>query len=199
MAASAAKKSPVTRVREAAAKKAAISRKRRAAGKKAASTRKRRAAGKQAAIIRTRRATAAKARGTRWARTGATAHQRDARLDVSDIVAFVATADAVRAREFYETVLGLRLIADDPFALVFDANGVMLRVQKVQTVSPAPYTSLGWRVADIGATIQGLKGVTFERFPGLNHDDLGVWTSPRGALVAWFKDPDGNVLSLTQF
>jgi catechol 2,3-dioxygenase-like lactoylglutathione lyase family enzyme len=116
-------------------------------------------------------------------------------------VAFVATADSARARDFYGSVIGLRLVADEPYALVFDANGVMLRVQKVETVRPAGYTALGWSVVDIARTVESLraKGVRFERYPRLNHDDLGIWTSPSGARVAWFEDPDGNILSLTQF
>ncbi|MDR7451569.1 MAG: VOC family protein [Armatimonadota bacterium] len=121
-------------------------------------------------------------------------------LTTSKFIAFAATGDAARARNFYEQVLGLRLLADEPFALVFDANGVTLRVQKVQEVKPAPYTALGWAVSGIRSTVQALggRGVAFERYPSLSQDDLGVWTSPSGARVAWFKDPDGNVLSLTQ-
>ena len=113
----------------------------------------------------------------------------------------MATADAARARDFYESAVGLRLVADEPFAVVFDANGIMLRVQKVEAVRPAPYTTLGWNVRDIAAAIERLNanGVRFERYPGFSQDSLGVWRSPSGAQVAWFKDPDGNVLSLTQF
>jgi catechol 2,3-dioxygenase-like lactoylglutathione lyase family enzyme len=116
-------------------------------------------------------------------------------------IAFVATADGARAREFYEGVLGLGFVADEPVALVFDASGVMLRVTKVQSVTPAGYTVLGWRVDDIGATAKELatKGVTFERYQGFQQDELGIWNAPDGANVAWFKDPDGNLLSLTQF
>lgn len=112
----------------------------------------------------------------------------------------MATTKPERARAFYEGVLGLSLLADEPFALVFDANGVVLRVAKVQALDPAPHTVLGWKVADIRATIEGLtnKGVVFERCDGLPQDQMGVWTSASGACVAWFKDPDGNVLSLTQ-
>jgi hypothetical protein len=99
--------------------------------------------------------------------------------------------------------LGLRLLADEPYALVFDTNGTMLRVQKVQQVTPAPYTALGWEVPDIYATVRELskKHVAFERIsiPGSSQDELGVWTADDGTKVAWFKDPDGNTLSLTQF
>jgi len=119
----------------------------------------------------------------------------------SKIICFVATRDAAGARRFYETTLGLKCVSEDPFAIVFDANGTMLRVQKVKDLAPAQYTALGWEVADIAARIRVLseKGVRFERFPGVPQDELGVWTSPSGAKVAWFKDPDGNTLSLTEF
>jgi catechol 2,3-dioxygenase-like lactoylglutathione lyase family enzyme len=118
----------------------------------------------------------------------------------SRIGAFVATAHADLAREFYEQVLGLALLEDQPFALVFNSNGVTLRVQKVHEVHVQPYTVLGWQVDDIRLTIDGLteQGVIFERFEGLPQDDLGIWTTPDGNAVAWFKDPDGNLLSLTQ-
>jgi catechol 2,3-dioxygenase-like lactoylglutathione lyase family enzyme len=121
-------------------------------------------------------------------------------LHSSDVIAFVATTDSERARRFYEAALGLPLLRDEPFALVFDANGTTLRVQKVRALDPAPYTILGWKVPDVRATVSslGARGIRFERYPGLVQDDVGVWTSPSGARVAWFKDPDGNVLSLTQ-
>jgi catechol 2,3-dioxygenase-like lactoylglutathione lyase family enzyme len=117
------------------------------------------------------------------------------------LVAFVATTDAERARRFYGEVLGLQLVGEGPYALVFDAHGTMLRAQIVQNVQPPPYTVLGWRVGDIAEAIRGLtgRGVQFERFPGLQQDDLGIWTTPDGSRVAWFKDPEGHILSLTQF
>ena len=121
-------------------------------------------------------------------------------LSSSNLIAFVATTNADKARAFYEGKLGLRLLEDSPFALVFDGNGVMLRVLKVQSLNPATHTTLGWHVTDIRATITALSqnGVVFERYPRLSQDPLGIWSSPSGAHVAWFKDPDGNVLSLTQ-
>jgi catechol 2,3-dioxygenase-like lactoylglutathione lyase family enzyme len=121
-------------------------------------------------------------------------------LGSSDLVAFTASADLPRARAFYQGVLGLPLVEQDDFACVFDANGTMLRVTAVREVSPAGYTVLGWRVADIGAAVAGLsaRGVAFSRFDGMDQDDNGIWTTPGGAKVAWFTDPDGNVLSLTQ-
>jgi len=88
-----------------------------------------------------------------------------------------------------------------PFALVFDANGTMLRVQKVRALPPAAFTILGWEVRDLRRTIKGLhkNGVRFERYEGLPQDELGIWTTPDGSKVAWFRDPDGNILSLTEF
>ena len=122
-------------------------------------------------------------------------------LTNSKVISFVATKNPGRARTFYEQTLGLRLVSDDPFAIVFDANGTMLRVQKVRELAPAKYTALGWDIPDIQATVQELMkhGVTFEHFAGLPQDKLGIWTSPAGGKIAWFKDPDGNILSLTQF
>jgi len=117
------------------------------------------------------------------------------------LVAFVATTDAARARAFYEETLALSLVADDPYAVVFDANGTTIRVQKVAAFEPQPFTALGWTVDDIDTVVAALeqKQVSCERFPGLDQDAHGIWTSPSGARVAWFKDPDGNVLSLTEF
>ncbi len=116
-------------------------------------------------------------------------------------MAFVATRDPAAARFFYGEILGLRLVADEEFALVFDANGTELRVQKVPEPAPLSYTVLGWKVVDIGETVRRLaaKGVRFESYEWLPQDESGVWTAPDGTRVAWFKDPDGNLLSLTQF
>jgi catechol 2,3-dioxygenase-like lactoylglutathione lyase family enzyme len=124
-------------------------------------------------------------------------------LGDSKVVAFVSTTDPAKARNFYESVLGLRLVLDEPpFALVFDANGTMLRVTIVAQHQPAPFTVLGWDVESIATTVEGLTaaGVVFLRYPGLNDaDPLGIWAAPGGARIAWFHDPDGNVLSVTQF
>jgi len=124
-------------------------------------------------------------------------------LGTSKLVAFVATKDPSKARTFYEGVLGLRLVEDEkPFALVFDANGIMLRVTIVPEHNPALFTVLGWDVASIEKTVERLTaaGVEFQRYAGLNDGDpKGIWTAPGGARIAWFKDPDGNVLSVTQF
>lgn len=122
-------------------------------------------------------------------------------LKRSAVIAFLATRDMAAAKEFYEGLLGLRLVSQEPFALVFDARGTMLRVTPVSDMKPAGHTVLGWDVADIRAEVHDLtgKGIKLELFDGLQQDEWGVWTSPSGARVAWFKDPDGNILSLTQF
>jgi catechol 2,3-dioxygenase-like lactoylglutathione lyase family enzyme len=122
-------------------------------------------------------------------------------LDSSDVIAFASAADLRQARAFYEQVLGLRVIEQNDFACVFDANGTMLRVTAVAEVAQPGYTVLGWRVSGITAAVRGLaaRGVVFLRYDGLDQDDDGIWTTPGGDQVAWFTDPDGNVLSLTQF
>ena len=116
-------------------------------------------------------------------------------------VLFVATAKVESSRAFYERVLGLAFVADEPYALVFRVGRSMLRIQKVDQVAKVPYTVLGWAVRNIRSTVRRLSeaGVAFQRYDGLAQDDDGVWRSPGGALVAWFRDPDGNTLSLTQF
>lgn len=121
-------------------------------------------------------------------------------LERAAVIAFVATTDLERTRKFYGGVLGLTLTSDDPYGLMFDANGTALRLAKVDTLSPAPYTVLGWEVADIEAAAAGLgaRGIELERFEGMAQDSRGIWTVPDGGKVAWFKDPDGNLLSLTQ-
>jgi catechol 2,3-dioxygenase-like lactoylglutathione lyase family enzyme len=128
-------------------------------------------------------------------------HQEAAILESSDVVAFVAATDLSRARVFYEQTLGLPVTGQNDFACVFDANGTMVRVTAVAEVAQAGYTVLGWRVTDIAAAVRDLaaKGVAFKRYPGMDQDENGVWTTPGGEKVAWFADPDGNTLSLTQF
>jgi catechol 2,3-dioxygenase-like lactoylglutathione lyase family enzyme len=124
-------------------------------------------------------------------------------LGTSKVIAFAPVTNMEKAREFYEGALGLHLVADEkPFALVFDANGTMLRVTPVGEHRPAPFTILGWQVESIATTVEKLTaaGITFMRFPGLNENDpQGIWQAPGGAKIAWFNDPDGNVLSLTEF
>jgi catechol 2,3-dioxygenase-like lactoylglutathione lyase family enzyme len=122
-------------------------------------------------------------------------------LESTPIVAFLATSNSSPSKSFYRDVLGLKLISEDQFALVFDAAGTMLRISIVQKAVITPYTVLGWQVSDVLATTKELqsRGVRFERYPGMKQDELGVWQSPSGAKIAWFKDPDGHTLSVTQF
>ncbi|HVC46387.1 MAG TPA: VOC family protein [Terracidiphilus sp.] len=124
-------------------------------------------------------------------------------LCASRLMAFVPTTQPERAKSFFEETLGLRLVSDErPFALVFDANGTMLRVTVVKEHTPAPFTVLGWQVVAIEAVVERLAaaGVDCIRYPGMNDGDPhGIWNSPGGAQVAWFHDPDGNVLSVTEF
>jgi catechol 2,3-dioxygenase-like lactoylglutathione lyase family enzyme len=119
----------------------------------------------------------------------------------ADLIAFVPTKDMSRARPFYRDVLGLPMEGESPVACAFRANGVLLRVVVVEQLTPFAFTLLGWGVQDIAQTVAGLtaRGVSFTRFEGVEQDELGVWRSPGGAQVAWFLDPDGNTLSLTQF
>jgi catechol 2,3-dioxygenase-like lactoylglutathione lyase family enzyme len=121
-------------------------------------------------------------------------------LGSTNIVAFVPIKDSEKARAFYEGVLGLRFVKDDGFALVFDANGIMVRAAKMKEVNPAQFTVLGWQVKDIEDVVRALqkKGVHFEIFGFFKQDDLGIWSAPTGDKVAWFKDPDGNILSVSQ-
>jgi catechol 2,3-dioxygenase-like lactoylglutathione lyase family enzyme len=116
-------------------------------------------------------------------------------------MAFAPTRDAGKARQFYEGVLGLRVLSQDGFALALDANGIMLRVTNVPAdFKPQQFTVLGWEVSDIAEAVSALreKGVRFEHYGMPGQDADGVWTAPGGAKIAWFKDPDGNILSLTQ-
>ena len=121
-------------------------------------------------------------------------------LERARLTAFLATANPAPARSFYRDVLGLPLLREDAFALLFDANGIELRIQKLDQVSPQPFTALGWQVDDVQRAAAELsrRGVVFERYPSMPQDDLGIWVSPGGARVAWLKDPDGNLLSITQ-
>ncbi|MDR3470354.1 MAG: VOC family protein [Devosia sp.] len=123
-------------------------------------------------------------------------------LTSNEIMAFLATANPGEAIMFYRDRLGLRLVADTEFALEFEAGDqpTPLRVQKVPAVAPAPYTVLGWRVGNIEEEVDALakRGIGFSRFEGLAQDARGIWTAPDGTRVAWFKDPDGNLLSLTR-
>jgi catechol 2,3-dioxygenase-like lactoylglutathione lyase family enzyme len=119
----------------------------------------------------------------------------------SDVVTFVPAMDLARARDFYEGMLGLRFVEDVGIAIVLDASGTMLRITSVPELRPAGHTILGWSVHDLTGTVRRLaeRGVAFERHDGLAQDMDGIWAAPGGDRVAWFKDPDGNTLSLTEF
>ncbi|HEX3579559.1 MAG TPA: VOC family protein [Thermoanaerobaculia bacterium] len=122
-------------------------------------------------------------------------------LGNTPIIAFVPTLDFEKARAFYVDVLGLRFVDDDGFAMVLEANGTMIRVAKVQSdFKPAQFTILGWQVSQIESVVAAMtaKGVVFERYGFFEQDPLGIWAAPGGAKVAWFKDPDGNILSVSQ-
>lgn len=114
--------------------------------------------------------------------------------------AFVPTIMPDKAKSFYSDVLGLKLLSQDPYALEYDSNGTLLRVITVKDLIPQVFTVLGWNVDDISSTIKSLNkhNVFCEKYEFLQQDDRGIWISPGGSKVAWFKDPDGNVLSLTQ-
>lgn len=122
-------------------------------------------------------------------------------LTENDPISFLATLDPIASCAFYEGKLGLKLVSDEYFALVFELNGHMLRIAKTNELTAAKHTVLGWHVSNISETARELeaRGVVFERFEGMVQDELGIWSSPSGAKVVWFKDPDGNNLSLTQF
>lgn len=116
-------------------------------------------------------------------------------------MAFVATGDPERAKTFYRDVLGLRLVSDERYALVFDAGGTLLRIQKMREFRPQPFTALGWKVDDIEQAVDDVvaRGATALRVDGLPQDARGIWQADATTKVWWCKDPDGNTLSLTQF
>lgn len=119
---------------------------------------------------------------------------------MDSVVTFLITTKPAEAVAFYRDTLGLNYLRDDGFALVFDLNGVMLRISRVPSFSPAQHTVLGWESKDIAATVDKLanKGIVFERYPTMGQDERAIATFPNGDKVAWFKDPDANVLSISQ-
>jgi catechol 2,3-dioxygenase-like lactoylglutathione lyase family enzyme len=122
-------------------------------------------------------------------------------LGDAPLMAFIPVSDVGAAREFYESVLGLTVVDENPFALVVDANGTTLRITPVPDLQPQPFTIAGWVVPDIDAAVAALtaRGVAFTHYEGMKQRANGVWASPGGDFVAWFVDPDGNTLSLTTF
>jgi catechol 2,3-dioxygenase-like lactoylglutathione lyase family enzyme len=121
-------------------------------------------------------------------------------MTLNRIVTFLLTQRPESAIGFYRDALGFTFLRDDGFALVFDLNGTLLRIGKVPSHTPVQNTVLGWEVDEIGTAVRELaaKGVAFEHYPNMGQDEQGVCTFPSGDNVAWFKDPDGNVLSLSQ-
>ena len=121
-------------------------------------------------------------------------------LEGKSLIAFVPTVKPAAAKAFYKDILRLKLLSEDSFAMVFDANGTILRVTTVRELKPQEFTILGWNVDDIVSTIKSLnqKNIICERYGFFEQDDLGIWVSPNGAKVAWFKDADGNILSITE-
>lgn len=121
-------------------------------------------------------------------------------MNLNQPVVFLLTALPGEATAFYRDTLALNFIGDDGFALVFTTGPVMLRIGKVQSHSPASHTVLGWEVPDVASSVRDLieKGIAFERYPGMGQDENGIATFPNGDRVAWFRDPDGNILSLSQ-
>jgi len=121
-------------------------------------------------------------------------------LAASKLIGFVPTRDSKRSREFYEGKLGFQFVSDDQFALVMQAGDSMIRIAKADNFTPAQYTVMGWEVTEIEVMVKWLngRGVVFEKYPFVQDQELGIWTTPNGDKVAWFKDPDGNVLSLSQ-
>jgi len=118
----------------------------------------------------------------------------------SKMIGFVPTRDSRAAREFYEGKLDFQFVSDDPFALVMRAGESKIRIAKTKDFTPAAYTVLGWEVQDIAGIVEWLteRGVVFEKYPFVQDQELGIWTTPAGDKVAWFKDADGNLLSLSQ-
>jgi|SRR5580658_2311025 catechol 2,3-dioxygenase-like lactoylglutathione lyase family enzyme len=121
-------------------------------------------------------------------------------LASSKIIAFVPTTDSAKARSFYEGKLGLEFVGEDTFALVMRAGETMIRIAKAQDFTAPAYTVLGWEVTNIEEVVAWLqqRGVAFEKYPWVEDKEAGIWIAPGGDKVAWFKDPDGNVLSVSQ-
>jgi predicted enzyme related to lactoylglutathione lyase len=122
-------------------------------------------------------------------------------LGAAPVIGFVPSLDLTRSCAFYADVLGLSLEEVTPYACVLRGGSTMVRVTRVESLHPQPFTVLGWQVDDICGVVAGLDaaGLDFVRYEGMDQDSAGVWTTPGGDRVAWFSDPDGNILSLTQF
>ena len=121
-------------------------------------------------------------------------------LASSKLIGFVQTTDYEKARAFYEGKLGFEFVSLDQFALVMRAGAHMIRIVRMAKFTPAQGTILGWEVGDVPSMAAWLrdKGVAFEKYPFVEDKEHGIWTTPNGDKVAWFKDPDGNILSISQ-
>ena len=121
-------------------------------------------------------------------------------LTQPEIIAFIPTLNPSLSKSFYRNTLGLSLISTDKYGLQLAGKGSSLRIATVREFAPYPFTVLGFKVQDIKNEVIELSqhGVIFEIYDSLNQDEIGIWTAPSGVMVAWFKDPDGNLLSLTQ-
>src|SRR5271170_5198966 len=117
-------------------------------------------------------------------------------LETLNVIAFLTTSRPAESKDFYQEKLGLIFMGEDPNFLIFDSNGIVLRIQKVTSFTPSPHTALGWEVSDLVHEVEELTrvGLTFVRRPGIQQDQIGIWTAPDGTMIAWLKDPDGNVL-----
>jgi len=122
-------------------------------------------------------------------------------LNAAPFMAFIPVSDLTSARSFYSEVLGLQVTDENPYAVILNSGGTMLRLTQVDNLQPQPFTIAGWEVRDIGVVVDALvgQGVTFTRYDGMEQDERAVWTTPGSDRVAWFKDLDGNTLSLTSF
>ena len=122
-------------------------------------------------------------------------------LTTETLIGLIPTTNAARAKAFYVDLLGLEIVSEDGFAVVVRSGSNTIRIVRVETFSPQPFTVLGWAVSDVRATVRDLAtaGVEFQRFEGMAQDADGIWTPPgsEGGGVAWFKDPDGNLLSVS--
>jgi catechol 2,3-dioxygenase-like lactoylglutathione lyase family enzyme len=126
--------------------------------------------------------------------------RREKMLAAMNMVGFLLTKDYDKSRAFYEGNLGFEFVSLDQFALVMQAGKSMIRIVRVPTFTPLQSTVLGWQVSDIEAIVDWLtkRGVVFEKYPFVQDEERGIWSAPGGSKVAWFKDPDGNVLSVSE-
>ena len=122
-------------------------------------------------------------------------------LSEPQITAFVSTIQPEISKQFYRDILGLQIVTEDAYAIELKGNGAMLRITTVQELKPQPFTVLGFKIEQIELQVKSLsdKGVKFEKYDHFDQNDLGIWTSPSKAKVAWFKDPDGNLISVTEY